>query len=352
MQSAKTLAEDIGIAKTCSLLGISRMTEYRTRRRSPSGAKKSVHPRALTAVEEAAVLDALSSEDFVDCAPASVYATLLENGRYLCSTSTMYRLLRKNNAVHERRQTRRHPTYEAPQLLAQKPNEVWSWDITKLPGLRKFEYYHLYVMLDIYSRRVIGWMVAERESGTLAGEFIRDCCAREGIPRGSLTIHSDRGTAMMSRPVVNLLSSLDVQKTVSRPQVSNDNPYSESHFKTMKYRPCFPKKFGSIQDVRAALEPFFLWYNSKHRHSGIAYLTPDAVHLGHAEKIQEQRKLVLAAAYAAAPHRFVRGAAKPPVLPSAAWINPPATKDEKSAIHRCTAQVTSTEALTHNSKVA
>ncbi len=218
---------------------------------------------------------------------------------------------------------RRHPVYEAPQLLAQKPNEVWSWDITKLLGCGKFEYFHLYVMMDIFSRKVIGWMVAERESGTLASEFIRDCCAREGIKPGALTIHSDRGSSMMSKPVVGLLASLDVHKTVSRPQVSNDNPFSESHFKTMKYRPNFPKRFGSIQDVRATLEPLFRWYNVEHRNSGMAYLTPNSVHSGHAADLLEKRQLVLAGAYAAKPERFVRGPPKPISVPAATWINPP-----------------------------
>ena len=352
MRSAKLLSKDIGLAKSCKLFGVSRMTEYRSRQPQQKAAQKRIHPRALTESEQMKVIETLSSEMFVDCAPAAVHAMLLEQNKYLCSTSTMYRLLRKHQAVRERRQIRRHPIYEAPQLLAQKPNEVWSWDITKLPGCRKFEYFHLYVMLDIYSRRVIGWMVAERESGTLAGEFIRDCCAREGIAPGSLTIHSDRGTAMTSRPVVGLLSALDVHKTVSRPQVSNDNPYIESHFKTMKYRPNFPKRFGSIQDARCALDPFFCWYNTKHRHSGIAYLTPDDVHFGRSEQLQNQRQRTLTSAYEAVPHRFVNGVPRPPALPRAAWINPPKPLGEQAALDRIASPVTSKEKVTQKDKAA
>ena len=235
---------------------------------------------------------------------------------------TMYRVLAKARAVRERRAQRRHPNYAAPQLLAQMPNQVWSWDITKLIGLRKWEYFHLYVMLDIFSRYVVGWLLAERESGDLAKELIKACCERQNIEAGQLSIHSDRGPAMMSKPVVGLLNALDVNKTVSRPHVSNDNPFIESHFKTMKYQPCFPRRFGSIQDARATLQPFFQW-NAEHRHSGIGYMTPAAIHYGQAAGIQAVRHRTLRHAFERNPERFVRGCPQPTALPTAVWINPP-----------------------------
>lgn len=324
MVAAQKLAPQVGRTRACASLGVSRMSEFRQRKPMTCQKKQlKLHPRALLPDETAEVLRFLGSDAHVDQAPAAVYAQLLDQGQYLCSVSTMYRILRAKKAIRERRDLRRHPIYQAPELVAQRPNEVWSWDLTKLKGHTKFEYFHLYVMLDIYSRRVVGWMVAERESGTLAATFIQDCCAREHVTPGSLTIHSDRGTAMMSKPVSGLLSSLDVHKTVSRPQVSNDNPFIESHFKTMKYRPSFPKRFGSVQDVRANLTPFFVWYNSQHRHSGIGHFTPDQVHSGQAAALQAAQRLVLKQAYDRHPKRFVRGLPSPRPLPTAVWINPP-----------------------------
>ena len=276
-------------------------------------------------------MDELISERFVDSSPAHVYAHLLEKGLYLCSFRTMYRILKEARATRERRNQRRNIKYTAPQLLATGANQVWSWDITKLLGVRKWEYFHLYVMLDIYSRYVIGWMVAERESGSLAEELIEASCSRQGIQPGQLTIHSDRGPAMISKSVVDLLDLLDIDKSVSRPYVSNDNPFIESHFRTMKYRPSFPRRFGSIQDARATLEPFFHWYNSEHRHSGIAYMSPETVHYGRAEALQVQRQEVLDKAFAAHPERFVKGRPKPVSLPEAVWINPPKPSDADSS---------------------
>jgi putative transposase len=279
--------------------------------------------RALSEGERKRVLDVLHEPRFVDLAPAEVYATLLDEGTYLCSERTMYRVLAAEGEVRERRAQRQHPVYQAPELLATKPNALWSWDITKLKGPAKWSYFNLYVVLDVFSRFVVGWMVAHRESATLAERLITTCCERQSILPGDLTIHADRGSAMTSKSVALLLADLGVTKTHSRPHVSNDNPYSESQFKTMKYRPDFPERFGSIQDSRSHCEVFFNWYNLEHRHSGIGLLTPFDVHHGLAEERRANRAAVLRAAYDATPERFVRQIPVPPALPTAAWINPP-----------------------------
>lgn len=324
MRVTQQLAESVGLVAACNAMQVSRASIYRSRRNSTAhDDARAVHPRALTDAERTAVLETLNSERFVDCAPAAVYSMLLEENRYLCSVRTMYRVLDAAKAVRERRAQRRRPQYKAPQLLATGPNQVWSWDITKLLGVRKWEYFHLYVMLDIFSRYVVGWLIAERESGRLARQLIATCYRRQGIVAGQLTIHSDRGPAMMAKPVVGLLTTLDVHKTVSRPHVSNDNPFSEAQFKTMKYRPAFPQRFGSIQDARATLAPFFEWYNREHRHSGIGYLTPNVVHSGLVDAIQTKRAGTLDIAYARHPERFVGGRPTPPEVPGAVWINPP-----------------------------
>jgi putative transposase len=269
------------------------------------------------------VLDVLHEPRFMDLAPAEVYATLLDEGIYLCAERTMYRILAAQGEVRERRVQRRHPVYQAPELLATAPNQLWSWDITKLKGPAKWSYFHLYVLLDVFSRFVVGWMVAHRESATLAERLIATSCARQGIRREQLTLHADRGSSMTSKTVALLLADLGVTKTHSRPHVSNDNPYSEAQFKTLKYRPGFPERFGSLQDARAYAAVFFAWYNHHHRHSGIGLLTPADVHFGLAEERREQRTAVLRAAYEATPERFVRQLPRPPALPAAAWINPP-----------------------------
>ena len=228
--------------------------------------------------------------------------------------------------LRERRDQLRHPNYEKPVLLATGPNQVWSWDITKLLGPMKWVYFHLYVILDIFSRYVVGWMLAERESAELAKRLIKETCSKQGIVAEQLTLHADRGTSMKSKPLAMLLSDLGVTKTHSRPQVSNDNPYSESQFKTLKYRPEFPKRFGSIQHARNVCRDLFGWYNTEHYHSGIGLLTPESVHYGRAAMIVEGRRQVLLDFFGAHPERFVNGAPKPPEIPSAAWINPPTTK--------------------------
>jgi putative transposase len=273
----------------------------------------------------------LHEERFMDKAPAEVYARLLDEAIYLCSIRTMYRILHAANEVKERRNRVRHPAYSKPELLATGPNQVWSWDITKLKGPAKWQHYCLYVIIDIFSRCVVGWMIAERESETLAKRFIADTLRKHGIKPGDLVLHADRGAAMTSKPVAQLLADLGVTKTHSRPHTSNDNPYSEAHFKTLKYRPDFPERFGSIEDVRSFCRSFFRWYNHEHYHSGIALLTPASVHLGRAAEVIHRRSAVLEAAYEAHPERFVTKKPSHALVPTAAWINPPTSKAASDA---------------------
>jgi len=268
------------------------------------------------------VLAQLHGPRFVDHAPREIYATLLDEGHYLCSPRTMYRLLAAAHEVRERRNQLRHVA-PRPELLATRPNEVWSWDITKLLGPAKWTYYYLYVILDIFSRYVVGWMVAHAESARLAERLIAATCETQGIGPGQLTLHADRGTSMTSKPVALLLADLGVTRTHSRPHVSNDNPFSEAQFKTLKSRPEFPERFGGAEDARAFCHPFFTWYDTEHRHGGIGWLTPAMVHYGQVDIVGAARRQILTAAYAAHPERFVRRPPVPPPVPTAAWINPP-----------------------------
>jgi putative transposase len=311
----------------CEALGVARATAYRARARhrrpEPEPAERAPSPRALEPEERAAVVEALTSERFVDAAPRQVWARLLDEGVYLCSVATMYRILRAEGGSRERRDQLRHPVYAKPELLATGPNQVWSWDITKLLGPVKWTYFYLYVILDIFSRYVVGWMLAQRESARLAERLIEETVAKQGVGPGQLTLHADRGSSMKSGLVAQMLADLGVTKTHSRPHVSDDNPYSEAQFKTLKYRPAFPDRFGSIEDARAFCRAFFAWYNTKHCHSGIGLHTPEAVHYGLAAERNEHRARVLLAAQAARPDRFVRKLPEPPALPTAVWINPP-----------------------------
>ncbi len=313
----------------CQALGLSRASFYRALTGPAAGAPEAgqrpprTSCRSLTSTERDDVIDVLHSERFTDMAVPQVYATLLDEGRFACSVSTMYRLLRQRGETRERRNQLTHPVYARPELLATRPNEVWSWDITKLLGPVKWTYYYLYVILDVFSRIVVGWTLAYRESAAIAEELIAQTCHKQAIAPGSLTVHADRGSSMTSKPVAFLLADLGVTKTHSRPHTSNDNPFSESHFKTMKYRPEFPSRFASIEEARAFCQAFFAWYNAQHRHSGIAMLTPETVHYGKAEQAIAARAAVLARAYAAHPERFVRKPPVPQALPSAVWINPP-----------------------------
>ena len=315
----------MGVAAACRVLSVPRSRVYHARRpphERPS-APRPTPSRALSPDEQALVRDVLNSERFQDATPRQVYATLLDEGTYLCSWRTMYRILTNHAEVRERRDQLRHPAYTKPELLATGPNQLWSWDITKLKGPVAWTYYYAYVILDVYSRCIVGWMVMERESAQLAEELIAESCAKEGIVPETLTLHADRGSAMTSKTVAMLLADLGVTKTHSRPHVSNDNPYSEAQFKTLKYRPSFPEQFGSLADARGWMRTFVTWYNEEHRHSGIALLTPAMVHGGQAAEVLEARHEVMQLAYAAHPERFVHGKPAMPTLPEAVWINPP-----------------------------
>ena len=312
-----------GVVAVCAALAVARATYYRHARPVHTAPLPRRVPRALTSDDRRAVLDTLNEDRFADQAPREVYATLLDEGRYLCSISTMYRLLAASGALRERRDQLVHPEYKKPELLATGPNQVWSWDITKLRGPVKWTYYHLYVLLDIFSRYVTGWMVATVESARLAAQLVEESCAKQGILPGTLKLHADRGTSMKSKTLAQKLTDLSVEKSHSRPHVSNDNPYSEAQFKTLKYRPGYPDRFGGIEDARAFCRPFFAWYNAEHRHSGLGLLTPEVVHYGRASDVLAARQLVLTAAWEANPERFVRRAPFAGRPPQAAWINPP-----------------------------
>jgi putative transposase len=287
-------------------------------------------PRALTRAEKLQVHETLNSERFQDHSPREVYATLLDEDQYLCSWRTMYRILAENHEIRERRNQLQHPPYAKPELLATRPNQLWSWDITKLRGPVTWTYYYLYVILDVYSRYVVGWLIADRESEALAQELIHATCLKQDIQPGQLTLHADNGSAMVAKSVAQLLIDLDVVKSHSRPHVSDDNPYSESQFKTLKYRPDYPDRFGSLVDARTWAHAFFTWYNEAHHHTRLGLLTPTVVHHGQAEVILQKRQVVLQQAYRAHPERFVRGTPAPTPLPPAVWINPPTPVGDKA----------------------
>ena len=335
MDATELLTLEVGTFRACEAFGVPRASLYRRRAASKTEpvepALKPPSPRALQGEEKQAVLDILHSERFVDKAPHEVYATLLDEGKYLCSIRTMYRILDNQSEVKERRDQVRHPAYAKPELLATGPNQVWSWDITKLLGPSKWTYFYLYVIIDIFSRYVVGWMVATHESAQLAKRFIEETCSKQEILPGQLTLHADRGSSMKSKPVAFLLSDLGVTKTHSRPYTSDDNPFSESQFKTLKYRPDFPERFGAIEDARSFCHHFFPWYNKEHHHTGISLLTPEMVHFGNADQVLQERQRVLRGAYKTHPERFVNKVPAPKPLPAAAWINPPkpATTDEE-----------------------
>jgi putative transposase len=338
MAGVNILAPDVGMVRACSVLRLHRSGVYRedVRRRclvAPAvRLPRLAPPLALSETERQVLRDVLCGERFADCAPPTIYATLLDEGTYLASVRTMYRLLAVDGQVRERRNQLTHPIYAKPELLATGPNQVWSWDITKVKGPVKWTYFHLYVILDIFSRYVVGWMIAPRESAQLAEQLIAQTVAKQNIAPGELTLHADRGTSMRSKTVAELLLDLEVTKSHSRPYVSDDNPFSEAHFKTLKYRPDFPQRFGCIEDARAHCQRFFPWYNDDHRHSGIGYMTPAAVHYGQAQEMFTLRAHTLDAAFMANPKRFKGNCPQPPKLPVAAWINPP--KKEPTAINR------------------
>ncbi len=329
IQLTQQLAATIGTAPACQALDVPRSSFYRAQQPPPlsipftPAPASPTSPRALSPAEKEQVRVVLNSERFQDQAPREVYATLLDEETYVCHWRTMYRILDEQQEVRERRNQLRHPVYAKPELLATQPNQLWSWDITKLRGPSTCSYYYLYVILDVYSRYVVGWLLAERESEELAKQLIDETCAKQGIQPGQLKIHADNGSPMVSKSVAQLLIDLSVTKSHSRPHVSDDNPYSEAQFKTMKYRPDYPDRFGCAAEARSWAHAFFTWYNQEHHHSGLGLLTPASVHYGQAEAVLAKRQQTLQAAYAAHPERFVKGIPAPARLPAGVWINAP-----------------------------
>ena len=326
IQTAEQLAPKVGVTTACQVLDVPRSSLYRTRQPKQPAKPRPRPSRALNEPERAEVREVLNSEQFRDAPPRQVYATLLDDGIYLCHWRTMYRILKEHNEVHERRHQLKHPRYAKPELVATGPNQLWSWDITKLKGSAKWHYYYLYVILDVFSRYAVGWLLAEQEAAELAELLIIETCAKQGISRDELTLHSDRGGPMKAKTVAQLLSDLGVTKSHSRPHVPDDNPYSETHFKTLKYQPDFPGRFGSLQEALVWARCFFPWYNHQFYHSSLGLLTPASVHYGQAMLILDQRQQVLQTAYDAHPERFVQGRPQLPTLPAEVWINPPPSK--------------------------
>jgi putative transposase len=327
----------VGVRAACAATGRPQANHYRRHRQSPAPPRpartRRPQPRALSVRERAEVRAVLNSPEHVDKAPATVYHELLDQGVYLASVSTMYRVLRAHDEVHERRRQAVHPARVKPELVATRPNMCWSWDITKLLGPAKWTYYYLYVILDIFSRYVVGWLIAERESAALAEKLLADTITKQRVEADTLTVHADNGSSMASKPVAFLLADLGVTKSHSRPHTSNDNPFSEAQFRTLKYRPDFPERFGSIEDARAFCQRFFTWYNAEHYHSGIGWHHPIDLHHGRAEAVRDSRGAVLSTAYAHHPERFVRKHPEPPALPAAAWINKPAEEPPVDSIN-------------------
>lgn len=335
MAAVGEIAPVIGVKQACLAMDVARSSFYRRTKPRPYGPRRkpTPHPRALGSAERSGILEVCHSSRFTDESPGAIVATLLDEGHYLGSERTFYRVLADTGETGERRRQLTHPPYVRPELLATAPNELWSWDITDLKGPAKWTRFKLYWILDVYSRYAVGWMIAPRESAVLAERLIAATISKQQISPAQLTIHADRGSAMRSRPVALLMAELGVRKSHSRPHTSNDNPFSEAGFKTMKYRPDFPERFGSIQDARVFCREFFDWYNTQHRHSGIAMMTPEQVHYGRSGIVLERRAKVLAEAYNAHPERFVRGMPAPAELPGAVWINPPLKPDPKEGGH-------------------
>jgi len=336
MTLTRSLALEVGVRPACEALGTARACYYRWSMAATLALRPTEPyrpPWSLSNEQRQEVLDVLHADRFIDRSPWAIYAALLDEGIYLCSVRTMYRILQKQGEVRERRNQLCHPVYPKPELLATGPNQVWSWDITKLKGPVKWTYYHLYVVLDIFSRYVVGWMLASRECNTLAQKLIEQSCEKQSVGRGQLIVHADRGPSMNSKPVALLLADLGVTKSHSRPHVSNDNPFSEAQFKTLKYRPDFPERFGSLEDARSFCQRFFSWYNSEHYHSGISYLIPQQVQFGLSNQIVKEREAVLKKAYQKYPGRFKQGIPKPLPVPEAAWINKPPPKGDSCTLN-------------------
>jgi putative transposase len=335
VNAAQGLARQVGVAPACCALGVSRATFYRRTRQGTGQQqpRRRTPARALEPREREAVREVLYAPRFADRSPGEIVATLLDEKKYLCSERTMYRVLAQEGASRERRNQLRHPSYTKPELLATAPDEVWTWDITKLLGPRKWIYYYLYVILDLFSRYVVGWMVAEKENASLAARLIEESCSKHAVRPEILTLHSDRGAPMTAKCTAQLLADLGVTQSLSRPRVSDDNPFSEAQFKTVKYHPGFPGRFSSQPGAVDYCRSFFPWYNHEHRHAGIAMLTPADVYFGRAAAILAQRQQVLDQAYEARPDRFPRGRPQVPALPEAVYINPPQADPKKGGAH-------------------
>ena len=326
MSIVTELGEQIGVHRACETLNVARSRVYRARQPEREAKPRPTPAHALSEAERATVREVLNSERFMDQPPRQVYATLLDEGTYLCHWRTMYRVLEAYGEVRERRRVRQHPTYKKPELLATAPNQVWSWDITWLRGANKLEKYPLYTVLDIYSRYVVGWMLAEVESSELAKQLIAETARKQGIQADQLTLHADNGAPMVGKPLTQLLTDVGISKSHSRPHTSDDNPFSEAQFKTMKYRPDYPDRFANLDDARQWVRTFFDWYNCQHYHSGLNLMTPASVHYGQADVVQQQRQIVMRAVYEAHPNRFAGGEPVIKGAPSAVYINPPTSE--------------------------
>lgn len=317
------LASKIGVKSACEALNVPRSQVYRAREPKKVIQARPTPSHALSTAEKAKVREILNSERFMDQAPRQVYASLLDEGTYLCHWRTMYRILSEHDEVRERRLIRHHPVYKKPELLATAPNQVWSWDITWMRGAGKLEKYPLYTVLDIYSRYVVGWMIDEVESSELAKQLIAETARKQGIQPEQLTLHADNGSPMKGKPLSQLLVDLGISKSHNRPHTSNDNPFSEAQFKTMKYRPDYPNRFADINEAKTWARVFFDWYNQRHYHSGLNLMTPASVHYGQAEAVQQQRQEVMAGVYQVHPERFMHGLPFVKGAPTAVYINPP-----------------------------
>ena len=331
IKTVEELGEVVGVSAACEVMSFPRSSLYRARQPKKEAKPRPRPERALSAEEKAEIRAILNSERFYDSSPREVYATLLDEDIYYCHWRTMYRILEEHNEVHERRNQCRRPVSNKPELHATGPNQVWSWDISYLRGPKGIHYY-LYTIIDVFSRYVVGWMIANREDAELAKKLIDETCTKQAIEPKRLTLHADRGSAMRSKTVAQLLIDLEVIKSHSRPYTPTDNPFSEAQFKTMKYRPDYPERFEGIKAARHWARDFFYWYNHKHHHSGLGLMTPATVHYGRAEIVHKQRQQVLEAAFAAHPERFVRGAPTPSRPPEEVWINQPERVHESNLL--------------------
>lgn len=353
MSAVADLVLALPVRRALGAFGASHATWYRRGKpRAAPCTRRGAPPLALAASERQAIVEVLNSPRFADATPYTAWARLLDEGVYLASVRTFYRILAAAGQLCERRAQLVHPPHAKPELLAAAPNQVWSWDITRLRGSLKWQYFYLYVLIDIFSRYVVGWLLAQAENAGLAGALIEESCAKHGVARDTLTLHSDRGSPMRAKSTAELLVDLGVAASFSRPRVSNDNPFSEAQFKTLKYRPEFPERFEGLEHARAHLRTFFAWYNEEHRHSGIGFMTPAAVHFGQGAALHAQRTQVLQAAYAANPARFKHRVPTPPALPTVVGINlpKPITQPQESAHDLTTTPALLTNFLTEVSQ--